>query len=164
MAEPRLKFGNLAWAPRALAVISCALALLAAQPMVHAGTLKTRAVVMRESGVGADPALGEAITRRPAAMAAGARVEMRGERTLLGSASRLHILATMEILHRLLVSELQAPERQLLQVVWFEPLCVMTLPAPAMQRPRSAGQLFTPPPIIERAFAIEHCLLAPPQA
>ena len=164
MAEPRLKYGNLAWAPRALAVISCALALLAAQPAAQGATHKTRAVAVGNAGVGAELAVGETITRRTTSTATGSRATARTELTLLGSASRLHVLATMEILHRLLLSELQAPERQLMPLVWFQPLCLTELPAVAAQGPRRTGAYLAPPPAMERAFAIAHCLLAPPAA
>lgn len=171
MAEPRLKYGNLAWAPRALAVISCALALLALQPAaqgVGGGTpgaiSKTRAIALRDGDAAfASP---DIATRRAPAMAARSRSPRDGrvEVALLASAGRLHILATMEILHRLLIGELQPPERHILPLVWFQPLCLLELSSAAVQRPRPAGDGFTPPPITERAFAIEHCLLAPPVA
>jgi hypothetical protein len=160
MAEPRLTNGTFTWAPRALAVISCALALLAAQPAVGAaGALKSRTVVL-DAGIMAG---GESTA--PVAVDPTTRTTphaVRREMTLLGSARHLHILATMEILHRLLVGEMQPTERQVLPVMWFGQACLGAVEVPVTRVGSGAGTQIESIPIVERAFAIRHCLLAPP--
>ena len=161
MAEPRLGNGTFTWAPRALAVISCALALLAAQPVAGAApALKSRTVVME--GAGMAPR-GEALA--PVTVARAARATMPAARraeTLLGSARHLQILATMEILHRLLVGELTPAERQVLPVMWFELVGPVVADVAPMPVRGGAGTGAKTIPIVEREFAIGHCLLAPP--
>ena len=161
MAEPRLSNGTFTWAPRALAVISCALALLAAQPVAGAApAIKSRTVVLAGTGSFAG---GEALAR--VTVAGPARVTVpaarRGE-TLLGSARHMQILATMEILHRLLVGELTPAERHVAPVMWFGQVWLgvaEVAPMPVRGGAETGAQVI---PIVERAFAIRHCLLAPP--
>jgi hypothetical protein len=161
MAEPRLNKGTFTWAPRALAVISCALALLAAQPAVGAGpALRSRAVVLGDAGIVTG---GEAAARVTVARATrGTSQTVRREETLLGSARHLHILATMEILHRLLAGELRTAERQALPEMWFEQVCLGVAEVPLMRIGGGVESSAESVPIVERAFAIRHCLLAPP--
>jgi hypothetical protein len=161
MAEPRLGNGTFTWAPRALAVISCALALLAAQPVAGAGpAVKSRTVVMAGAG---SCGSGEAISRvRAEGPARAAAPAARRAETLLGSARHLQILATMEILHRLLAGELTAAERQVMPVMWLGEVWLGAAEVPAMPVRGGAGTRGEALPIVERAFAIGHCLLAPP--
>jgi hypothetical protein len=165
LAEARLRKRTFTWAPKALAVISCALALLAAQPAVG-GVLAARkgAVVVREGGMAAaDPTEGVAVVRGRTAARETARAAGRHEMSLLSRAQHWRILATMEILHRLLAGELRGAERQVLPVVWFEEICMggAAEPGAFAGRVEAAGEEV---PIVERVFAIRHCLLAPPNS
>jgi hypothetical protein len=158
MAEVTQNQRRFIWAPRALAVISCALALLAAQPAGGAAPdLRKGAVVLREGGV----AGGELGTRATESreQRQTVRTARLGE-TLLSSARHWRILATMEILHRLLVGELRGAEQQVMAAVWMDVPCVgAAAPVKVTGRVEAAGGWF---PIMEREYAIRHCLLAPP--
>ena len=144
--------------PRALAVLSCALALLAAQPIL-ASTPRS----------GATPTIEVAETAPVAVVPASSRSESGSTKknrptvqpTLFSSAHRLHILATVEILHRLLVAELRPTERQVVSAFLFEPQTLVSLEQPLLTLRHCAA---VPPAGLsrDRAFAIEHCLLAPP--
>jgi hypothetical protein len=162
MAEPRPSNGTLTWAPRALAVISCALALLAAQPAAGAvPAVKSRTLILEGTGVLAG---GECVireTNRPARAPAPAVAARRAE-ALLGGVRHWQILATMEILHRVLAGGLTAAERQVMPVMWFGQVWLGTADLPLTQERGEAGRGAEVIPIVERAFAIGHCLLAPP--
>ncbi|MGN6371206.1 MAG: hypothetical protein ACTHN5_23370 [Phycisphaerae bacterium] len=144
--------------PRALAVLSCALALLAAQPILAASprSAHTPTIELAET-VRALPA--------PATLQSESRSTKKSrpsaQSTLFSSAHRLHILATVEILHRLLLAELRPAERHLVSACLFEPQTLLSLEQPL----RTLGHRAAAPPgglPRDRAFAIEHCLLAPP--
>lgn len=143
--------------PRALAVISCALALLAAQPVMAAERAAgpTVKIVAATGGILSDSVVAIRDERRSPAQR---RV---GPEAFLSSARRLHVLATLEILHRLLAFELRPVEKQVMGVVGFSPLvlCLFEAPAGMVQcAERSRGGVTS----CERAFAMAHCLLAPP--
>ena len=153
---------GVAWAPRALAVISCALALLAAQPSMGAAfQRKPGAVMVTAPGGGQRP---EVVQRAPQHRELANGLLTRDERRIQ-SAPRLHILATVEILQRLLAAELRPVQGQLATLIWFSPFStgVVALPAelpqPPIHRSHVSPTLTLPR---ERAFAIAHCLLAPP--
>ena len=148
------------WAPKALAVISCALALLAAQPAPAGGlepALRKGAVVVREVGVA-----GLEMTPRVTETRERERETVRPARlTLLSGARQWRILATMEILQRLLSAELRGGEGQAVAGMWVDESCVGMVAEPVRVTGGvevAAGGM----PIRERAFAIRHCLLAPP--
>ncbi len=129
MRERRLKLRNCLLAPRALAVISCALALLAVQP-VGAGAMpaKGRAAVMT---LGQGAAASPTSDSRPAsASPVVSQNASRRDDTLLASARHLHILATVEILQRLLLAELRPGQPLFTQAMLFEPLNVSLLDPP----------------------------------
>jgi hypothetical protein len=84
------------------------------------------------------------------------------------SARRLHILATVEILKRLLISELQPPpasQQLLIPALALEPLefvqpLLVTVPSSSAHAP--PPYLPLPPP--EQRFLLQHFQLAPPIA
>ncbi len=171
MADPRenarhkSRSTRSAWAPRALAVFSCALALLVAQPATGEAPQSARhRTVNVRGGAGSEDLIREARAPRAPAADASIKARTRGE-VIFSSAPRLHILATVEILQRLLAAELRPIERPLSPLVWFDGACIGTVAAPLtiLQSVRSPQALWTlPPPSSERAFAIAHHLLAPP--
>ncbi len=144
--------------PRALAVFSCALALLAAQPLV-ASTSRSSATPSIEVAETGPAAIAPASSRAESSSTKKNRPTVQP--TLFSSTHRLHILATVEILHRLLIAELRPTERQVVSAFLFEPQTLVSLEQPLLTlRQRAAA-----PPVglsRDRAFAIEHCLLAPP--
>ena len=144
--------------PRALAVLSCALALLAAQPL-RASSARTSAVPRIEVAETTPGALASATS--PAESRSTKKNRPAVQANFLSSARRLHILATVEILHRLLLAELRPVERQLVATFLFEPQTLISLEQPLL----TLGERAADPPdglSRDRAFAIEHCLLAPP--
>ena len=147
--------------PRALAVISCALALLAAQPLVASAQRTTASSQAPAIKIQANDAAG-VISESPALESTNAKKNRASVQPILfSSAHRLHILATVEILHRLLLAELRPAERQTVAAFFFEPQTLCTLEQPIL----ATRSLAVVPPIgleRDRAFAIEHCLLAPP--
>ncbi|HUO07703.1 MAG TPA: hypothetical protein VM008_05355 [Phycisphaerae bacterium] len=147
--------------PRALAVISCALALLAAQPLLassHLTSSASQAPAIKIQTTDTTPIIPES----PAIESTSAKKNRTAHQpTFLSSAHRLHILATVEILHRLLLAELRPAERQSVAAFLFEPQTLCTLAQPILTTRTPA----VVPPIglqRDRAFAIKHCLLAPP--
>jgi len=160
MALQRQTKRSFTWAPKALVVISCALALLAVQPSVQANTARHAArpktVALRDGGLPVEH------TTEPRHMPSLGMPAANTKSDIFASAQHFHVLATVEILHRLLLSELQVPQTHFLPVIWFQPICIEVLP-PLSQptRPAPAAGDESPPPI-ERAFALHHCLLAPP--
>lgn len=169
MSHNRRSRGSWVLGPRALAVLSCALALLAAQPVMAAERTSSRGTEVRVERVAHAPAAEISATLT----GEGSR-RSRGtppQRFLRSweSARRLHVLATVEILHRLLIAEFRpgfgsGVERQLSGAVLFSPIepvafaivpTGITLPVQVIPLPSHSH---------ERAFAIAHCLLAPPAA
>ena len=107
------------------------------------------------------------ITRRTSTIATHPVARTSRNETLFAGSQRLHILATVEILQRLLATELQPIQHQLLQSCWISPnpLALIALPLPTptgIARPPSSPA--RPFPDAQRAFAIAHHLLAPPVA
>ena len=152
------------WGPKALAVVSFALALLAIQPVVtSATTVPNGAVLVRESA--ASPATGMPELARFSSQKR--RSTARPEEPRRASTRQLHILATIEIVQRLLASELRPVEQHISPLAWFEPVCVETLIPPSLAdtglRNVLTWRAFAPPHAQE-SFLIEHCLLAPPVA
>jgi hypothetical protein len=160
MSYRRWQLGNRAWAPRALAVISCALALLAAQPVAGKGSVGADRAVPVSVPAPAEARVASAALSAPMAMP---RVSRR-ETPFFGSARRLHILATMEILKRLLVAELQpAPERLFLPELLGESTECIELVAAPLNLPGARGAPdypSLPPP--EHQFVLVHTQLSPP--
>jgi hypothetical protein len=147
------------WGPRALAVISCALALLAAQPVMGAShAAVSKPALLGEAGSSWTSHGSESKVRAAEAASRGARKQ----ESFFASARRLHVLATVEIFQRLLMAELRAGgERQAVPLVYFAPAYVELLaPASAVpSRPRTTAPSFQ---ALAQIFAITHCLLAPP--
>jgi len=144
--------------PRALAVLSCALALLAAQPLL-ASTPRSGATPTIEVAETAPASIAPVSSRAESGSTKKNRLTVQP--TLFSSAHRLHILATVEILHRLLLAEIRPTERQVVSAFLFEPQTLVSLEQPLLTlRYRAAVS----PAGLSRdcAFAIEHCLLAPP--
>jgi hypothetical protein len=164
MTEARQSHRRLTWAPKALAVLSCALALLAAQPAgATTPALRKGAVVVREAGL-AGVELPERVTAPRVRTAARETTHTRGwrDQTLLGSARHWRILATMEIFHRLLISEVRGAEAQAAVAMWVEQAYVGMVAEPVIVPAGRADGFGVKAPSMERAFAIRHCLLAPP--
>src|SRR4051794_8102944 len=105
MIEQRRQARKLLLGPRALAVISCALALLAAQPALGAveqtGS-RARVSAVRAGGGEINPAIAQ-----PMAVAGTKRTRIEGLQEQSKTTRRLHVLATVEILQRLLAYELR---------------------------------------------------------
>jgi len=146
--------------PRALAVISCALALLAVQPVMAASPGVGGTATVKVASAGGVAIVGETVGIASTNVR---KTRGVGQPALLSSARRLHILATVEILHRLLAFELRPTERQMAAALIFAPLelCTVDRPAVALQRVEPVDCLRLSH---EREFAITHCLLAPPIA
>jgi len=149
------------WAPKALAIVSFALAMLAMQPMVDAGTVDAgRTVLVKEvSGP-------QSSEPRLAPFKTTAAAGNRAVRETL-PAAHLHILATVEILHRLFIAELnlQPAAAYFPWLPFHEQPCVAILPpATAIRFTIASRHEALAPPPAERAFAIAHFLLAPPIA
>ncbi len=141
-------------------MISCALALLAAQPVLgESNVAASKPALLREAGQLGGAQVFEVTALRATEVKTAA---VRRPESFLAGARRLHILATVEIFQRLLSAELRAGERQVLPGLFFEPVCVEIL-APASMICAGGICSFSPPfPQVAQAFAIEHCLLAPP--
>jgi hypothetical protein len=149
------------WAPKALAIVSFALAMLAMQPMVDAGTPAGRpAVVVKEisAPLPAQPRL------VPVRSAPASRTWRAAE--VMPATARLHMLATVEILHRLLISELNVEPQPVLfaYLPCMQQICIDMLPPATAIRYTVPPQCAAMPPPAERIFAISHQLLAPPVA
>jgi hypothetical protein len=150
------------WGPRALVVVSCALTLLAAQPAIassRSGAAKP--VLLKEAGQAGAAQLFEVRALRGTDKKVAAT---RVPESFLASARRLHVLATVEIFQRLLMAELRTGERQVLPGLYFEPVCVEVLAPASMTRVCGVSSFSPPLPQVAQAFAIAHCLLAPPIA
>lgn len=155
-----MQAGSRAWAPRALAVISCALALLAAQPVAGETTSPRQAVGVTSAA----PVEARAVQGARAVPRLGAPAAVRRETPFFTSARRLHILATVEIFKRLLMAELQpAGERLLAPALLGEPVDCVALEAAPLNLPGARGAPdypSLPPP--ERRFVLVRTQLAPP--
>jgi hypothetical protein len=147
-------------APQALAVLSCALALLVAHPTA------VRAEAVATTPVLASPAGGEAAvltTQKQIHSKLPSTTKVAPSR-FLSSAHRLHVLATMEILHRMLLSELRPSERPqgIVGVDFsFAALCVFERP---VEISHYFAALFPGDVSVEGAFVRVHSQLAPPAA
>ncbi|HVS70051.1 MAG TPA: hypothetical protein VHQ47_02225 [Phycisphaerae bacterium] len=144
--------------PRALAVLSCALALIAVQPAIASPAPAPLAKV-------ASLQLPGPVTPAEAAPLTDRRLPARSVAAASYLATRrLHILATLEILHRLIAVELQPPVLQTIPAFLSPPeLLVETPPTlPPRRIPLQRG----PPATFsqERAFLLTHTLLPPPLA
>lgn len=142
-----------------LAVLSCALALLAVQPTARAaGNGAARAIVLSADGGaigGEQVSIESTVSKRSGA--ASVRRELPA-----ASVRRLHVLATMEMVSRWLQSMAQpvrmdvaggwvcANETSGFEIVMCPPYRVLAVKRMGMT--------------VERGFAIGHCLLAPPVA
>lgn len=145
---------------RALAVLSCALALLAAQPTLATGRGVTTAPQIKIAG----PDATNSPTKSPTLATHSAKpTRTIAQPTLFTSARQLHILATVEILHRLLAFELRPSERQLVAALIFAPTDLRTIEQPATQIQHPVTTL---PATLsrERQFTLTHSQLAPPIA
>ncbi len=143
------------WGPRAVAVISCALALLAAQPVMGAsgrGAVATATVVRAEGGgaVFGGVVREERVSR-----------SRRAEGAILGSGRRLHVLATIEILQRWLAAELRPVERQAMVGMVFVGMDLRVFEG-VVGNCQKDGVAEARGVSRERAFLIVRCLLAPP--
>ena len=162
MLHRRRNVRNRGLGPRALAVISCALALLAAQPVVG-GAVKghSAAAAVRVAGAEVRGATSEVkvVRRREESASEGKMgVGFTNSRTV-------RVLATVEMLQRWLAAELRPTERQVLPIMVFSPApeaieLAMTPPHRAM----AVAGIDQLPLSSERQFVIEQCLLAPPVA
>jgi hypothetical protein len=148
---------------RALAVLSCALALLAAQPLLAAPrpAVSTQAAPVFAQTAAVAPSLAPTKTSRRQQIAA---ARARDTAILLSSARRLHILATVEILHRLLAVDLQPPTFHQAPAFICPPVLLAILP-PAPAVPASLPARAPPRQIsLQQRFLITRTLLAPPVA
>jgi len=168
-AAPLAKTPARAWSPRALAVLSCALALLAAQPaMAHSAAQHRGQLELQAGGsagtLGSRHALADA-KKSPLAASSKKTADVYEQPLFLVGSHHLHILATLDILQRLLAAEIAPAPHHLIAALHFEAVCIGLIDwAPDPQRRTLLDRHFFPPVPAERAFAIEHCLLAPPMA
>ncbi len=146
---------------RALAILSCALALLAVQPLGSAAAM-ARAAAPNIQKLG--PGHSCDLTEAPASLARRtAGRQATGDATRL-STRRLHILATVDILKRLLAFELQPPRSALCPAFLCPPLLVEGFDLPPARPQAHPGR---DPPLLlmrERSFLLTQTLLAPPVA
>jgi hypothetical protein len=153
------------WAPKTLVVISCALALLALQPSMGTGTLAReprRSIVLTHTTTSGESTLKEAPARTLRATRNSTPApNLTSTEAWLGNARKLHILATVEILQRLLLGELQRTHVHMAAGIWVDEICLGIAFVPPE---RKTAQEWTAEdlPMRERQFAITHCLLAPP--
>ena len=145
--------------PKSLAIVSCALALLAAQPVMAAAPAAHPASI-RISG--SSPA-----SESPTHLLIRSDAVRRGPSfssidTTHLSTRQLHVLATMEILQRLIASSLRPVDQHQLPAMFLlnDMPAFIQYVAPPMQLTRNVPA-FSPMPH-EQAFALAHCLLAPP--
>lgn len=161
MAEPRLTHRLTFWAPRTLVALSCALALLAIQPANAAPTSRSRPVAFKENA--AHVTLAPWQVTPTFASPPAARLN-RLRQPLFANPQSLHILATVEILQRLLVAELQPVQQHFFCSLWLfsecAPLVIVQPADPVASFPQSL--VIGPHPEVEKAFAMAHCQLAPP--
>jgi hypothetical protein len=127
-SESRQGVRKLLLGPRALAVISCALALLAAQPAFGA----VENLGEQVSSVSAAGPLNAIPTAEPMTVAVNKRTRQATlqQQSRNSTIRRLHVLATVEILQRLLTVELQPMQHHTMSVLILEPVCVLTLDTP----------------------------------
>jgi hypothetical protein len=147
--------------PRALAVISCALALLAAQPlMADSQPRSSEPVLLRDAGTLGGATLAESAAQQTPESKT---TRARQQQSFLASARRMHVLATVEIFQRLLMAELRVggAERHVLPGMFLQPVCIEILPPASLIPGRGDPSPILPPPMAQ-SFAIRHCLLAPP--
>jgi hypothetical protein len=167
MMHRRPAFGNRVLVPRALAVISCALALLAAQPgMVQTPARARPTAIVADRADSFIPTISAEETERSSV--ARPQVARRND-TLFSSARRLHILATVEILQRLLIAELtpmwsHVGTQILLPAIDLQPIAIGLVDPPLTlcSNPLATAWQTSLPPPVERQFVLHHCLLAPP--
>ena len=164
MQSSRQKVRNQVLGPRALAVISCALALLAAQP---SAATQRRAGETGPSMKIAGDFKAHSSDYAPASRDSQPSSPRRDfQRLSIADSGRsLHVLATVEILQRLLAFELRPIERQMVPALVFAPLCIATVELSLSPpcRIHEADRLIVLQ-TCEQRFAIEQHLLAPPVA
>lgn len=148
--------------PRALAVISCALAILTSAPLItpstHLKTVPSVSITTPKPIQNSRPA--QAAERRRASAIANAKADFLAA-TIELQTRRVHILATVEMFHRWFVSEFRPAERVVMAAFVYEPLALDNLGLPLFFLHR------TYPVMVsclthEAEFAIYRNLLAPP--
>jgi hypothetical protein len=159
MSQRTHKAGLVLLGPRALAVLSCALALMAAQPAVGAsgrGVARAEVHVQAAEGVAA-----QVVSQRPRVVRE-RRDGVGGVDSLKARPSyRLHVLAGLEILQRWLAAELAPLEVQSTPALFLAPVCVLIY-EPVLVPPHRVVRCDSPVMPVERAYAITRHLLAPP--
>ena len=164
MFLPRLRHRATFWAPRTLVALSCALALLAVQPAGAAPTARNRSTVLKVTGTATSTSW-ESTHRATLTPLPAARTKFATE-AFFTNKQRLHILATVEILQRLLVAELQPTQQQFLTSLWMLPECPTLIIVPLTTSTTIHAPIFPyrTLPEAEKAYAMAHCQLAPPTA
>jgi hypothetical protein len=154
--------------PKTLAMLSCALALLAAQPWTSRAEPMARPATVRTEGTqtvaSAILAVETQSIRAPAMQSAAAAVARREAARVEAQA---HLQAAWTILHHLITTQLfgkAAPQFFLdtLDVAHFAPLPFDIATTLKLAGKIRLTRLDAPPMPTERLFAIAHCLLAPP--
>jgi hypothetical protein len=165
MAKPRLSQRVTFWAPRALVVISCALALLAVQPATGMPAARSRPVALKETGTSASRTSWEVARRMPAAAVRSTTDARHSNESVFAAPQRLHILATVDILQRLLLVELQPASPHVPATLWLWSECPTITLVPLVARDSIQRPMFLtgPQPEAEKSFAMAHCQLAPPR-
>ena len=154
-SAPKLWLG-----PKTLAMLSCALTLLAAQPILAAdGRTNEAKSTIRIAGQVQTSSRTNILVRSDASRPAQA---VRRTNTPSLSTRQLHILATLEIFQRLMAFELRPTDQLHLPALIYAPTTlafIQTVPLPTRSLIVDAA---TPKLTAEQSFSLTHCLLAPP--
>jgi len=142
--------------PKTLAVLSCAMALLAAQPTFAAESHLPRTHTVRS--IEADAPL----TTEPRRQSASKPQRERPTVETTRNRHELHVLATLEILHRLLLAELRVHAAPHQAPVVFEVIDSLLVPAPLAPQFTAATICPATHTPHETVFALTRCKLAPP--
>ena len=145
----------------ALAVLSCALALLAAQPAMQGVRGPSKAVAAAVKEHASVPVLAQSAAPALQDRREVARVGVRDE-ALRGTGRQIHILATLEMVQRWLTQDLRPLHPLVLPALAFAPVCLLTLEPPLACAQRGITRQNPLPCPVERQFAIAQRLLAPP--
>ena len=146
--------------PKTLAMLSCALTLLAAQPIIAADARANEAKsTLRIAGQDQASSRTNILIRTDASRPAQA-VGRSNTPTL--STRQLHILATLEIFQRLMAFELRPTDQLHLPALIYAPTTLAFIQNVPLPTQSLILDISTPKLTPEQSFSLTHCLLAPP--
>jgi hypothetical protein len=143
--------------PKSLAVLSCALALLAAQPLMASPQDSEATAIRVSNDASRDAALLPSFAKSAPAHQSFVRID-----TARLSKRELHILATFEMLQRFFLFDLRPVEHAAMPAILFHSdtlAFIQNVWMPMEIRSAVAAPSWKPR---EQAYAQAHCLLAPP--